>query len=380
MTLPVSGNSIKMSQVDTELNLSSTAQLNLGASSVRTLFGVASGQISLSNGYGKQNIPAVILSGWQYPVYSFNGTSYSSSNWPTGLGSTAGTPPGSNGPYTWTAVAFGNGKYVAVTSSYPTTKIASTTDGVNWIEPATSPINAAYVCGCFMNGTFFFIAAAGGANFITSTDGVNWTARTLSNANVATVNTGNGVAIMPWTSPFTAVFRSTDLINWSSISTSPYTISSPSYGNGKWIGFAYNVNNGAQSLAVSTDNGQSWSTQADPSGRVLRSNGSGPVGNWNGTIWGDPNNTGTGIWFLYSGTASSSYSTDGGSTWTNIMLPSPNASYLPGAAYSAKLKLFIIGDLQKGVITSSDCVNWTYRSMPTTSMNGSNPKGIAVAT
>ena len=231
-----------------------------------------------------------------------------------------------------------------------------------------------------MNGTFFFIAAAGGANFITSTDGVNWTARTLNGASVATVNTGNGVAVMPQTSPFTALFRSTDLINWSTINTNPYTISSPSYGNGKWIGFAYNVNTGAQSLAISTDNGSSWSTQAEPAGRILRATSNPTTGNWSGTIWGDPNNTGTGIWFLYSGTASSSYSTDGGSTWTNIMLPSPNASYLPGAAYSATLKLFIIGDLQKGVITSPDCVNWTYRSMPTTSMNGSNPKGIAVAT
>jgi len=52
MALPSSG-TIKMSQVDTELGLSSTATLNLGNSIVRTLFGVSSGAISLSQGHGK---------------------------------------------------------------------------------------------------------------------------------------------------------------------------------------------------------------------------------------------------------------------------------------------------------------------------------------
>ena len=55
MTLPVSGNPIKMSQVNVELGLSSTAQLNLSAALVRTLFGVASGQIKMSDGYGKSD-------------------------------------------------------------------------------------------------------------------------------------------------------------------------------------------------------------------------------------------------------------------------------------------------------------------------------------
>ena len=56
MTLPVSGNSIKLSQVNTELSNSSTATINIGNSSVRELFGVASGAISLSNGYGKSSV------------------------------------------------------------------------------------------------------------------------------------------------------------------------------------------------------------------------------------------------------------------------------------------------------------------------------------
>jgi hypothetical protein len=53
MTLPASGQ-ISMSQVRTELSLS--GQISLGQSEVRTLFGVASGQIKLSDGYGKSAV------------------------------------------------------------------------------------------------------------------------------------------------------------------------------------------------------------------------------------------------------------------------------------------------------------------------------------
>lgn len=55
MTLPASGQ-ITLNQVNVELDLSGTAQIGLGDAAVRGLFDVASGQISMSDGYGKSNI------------------------------------------------------------------------------------------------------------------------------------------------------------------------------------------------------------------------------------------------------------------------------------------------------------------------------------
>jgi hypothetical protein len=61
MTLPVSGNVIKFSQINTELGLSSTAAINFSNTVVRTLLGVPSGVIKISDGYGKSNRTAIAV-------------------------------------------------------------------------------------------------------------------------------------------------------------------------------------------------------------------------------------------------------------------------------------------------------------------------------
>ena len=61
MALPSSG-AISFSQINTELGVSSTAQRSLNDSTTRTLFGKASGAISMSDGYGKANQFAFTIS------------------------------------------------------------------------------------------------------------------------------------------------------------------------------------------------------------------------------------------------------------------------------------------------------------------------------
>ncbi len=58
MALPASG-SISLSQVNTELGIASTTAISMNQTNVRSLFGVASGVISMSNGYGKSSFTAI---------------------------------------------------------------------------------------------------------------------------------------------------------------------------------------------------------------------------------------------------------------------------------------------------------------------------------
>lgn len=55
MALPASGNSISLNQVNVELGNSGTAAINMGSAAVRGLFGVSSGAIAMSDGFGKAN-------------------------------------------------------------------------------------------------------------------------------------------------------------------------------------------------------------------------------------------------------------------------------------------------------------------------------------
>jgi hypothetical protein len=60
MALPASGN-ISLNQVNVELGLTATAQIGMNDAAVRTLFGKASGAVSMSDGYGKSNRVAIAL-------------------------------------------------------------------------------------------------------------------------------------------------------------------------------------------------------------------------------------------------------------------------------------------------------------------------------
>ena len=55
MALPASGQ-ITLNQVNVELGLSGTAQIGMNDAAVRGLFGIASGEIEMSDGYGKSNV------------------------------------------------------------------------------------------------------------------------------------------------------------------------------------------------------------------------------------------------------------------------------------------------------------------------------------
>lgn len=155
MTLPTSG-AISLNQVNTELGLSATAAINMGASNVRTLAGVASGAISMSNLHGKSNtIPPTI----SIASYS-NGASdtvtlnvagdpapTTSGAWVSG-GSIINVVKNSNTQYTFSATQGGT-----ATGTYRFT--ATNSAGSAYVDQAISVFEAS---SCFVAGSLVTMA------------------------------------------------------------------------------------------------------------------------------------------------------------------------------------------------------------------------------
>jgi hypothetical protein len=75
MTLPTNGLSISMSQVDTELGYGATSMISLNDTATRNLFGLASGAISMADGWGKSSYVPMsslswVLNNGSNPVYN----------------------------------------------------------------------------------------------------------------------------------------------------------------------------------------------------------------------------------------------------------------------------------------------------------------------
>lgn len=147
------------------------------------------------------------------------------------------------------AVAFGNGKFVAVGTSI----IATSTTGRAYTTTSTSFSPDAIAFG---NGVF---VAMNGTNIIRSVDGVTWTSYSVSmDTSFHQITYGNGFFIA---SSLTVTKRSADGITWATL-TMPGTTRDVVYGRN---GFIASSNGGR--LYRSTNNGTSWNlvfTTSDP--------------------------------------------------------------------------------------------------------------------
>ncbi len=138
------------------------------------------------------------------------------------------------GTNNWTAIAYGNGKYVAAgTNGYATTSA----DGVNW----TRPKQIQTVTGSFRDIAYCnneFIAVGQSSKIAFSTDGETWSVSEVSTSSydLSNITYGHGIYVIS-TNDYCLCFVSNDKSNWTS-----QCIYSPSYGinklkffNGKFI-------------------------------------------------------------------------------------------------------------------------------------------------
>lgn len=162
----------------------------------------------------------------------------------------------------WVSVTYGNGRFVAV--GYE--RAAYSFDGIAW-----DVVNLPLDVGSVIYGGNKFVAV-GGQNTIYSSDGITWSLGTLAQKesfNLQSVAYGNGkfVAVSALTNWST--IYSTDGITW----TSPkllyfYKWTSVTYGNGKFVAVEENTTAyGDYTVAMYSTDGITWTYTQIPGGR-----------------------------------------------------------------------------------------------------------------
>lgn len=210
------------------------------------------------------------------------------------------------GTNTWNAIAYGNGKYVAVGAyGYTTTSI----DGINWTEPvlAVTPKSGIYDITGFAYGNGIFVAACR-IGVLTSRDGTTWTKTVISKTGCSWYSCiyANGMFVLggvnssgSGTNGFAAT--STDGINWTLANEHPTNCIGMAYGNGIYIGVGSSYISRSTDcitwLIVVSDRTMAWNGAAYGNGKFVAVGPNGWIANsLDGKTWTDKEQVGTVSW------------------------------------------------------------------------------------
>jgi hypothetical protein len=171
-----------------------------------------------------------------------NKIAYSATADPTGSWSNSNVPSGGTGN-NWSSVAYGGGKYVAVSSGTGTgtNRVMYSSDGQNWTS-TTSAVQNQWKSITYGDGKFVAVGAAGTPDQVMySTDGINWTSTASSSpSNWTAVTYGKGKFLAVAGSDTIRVMYSTDGISWTSMTsgTPDGAWKSVVYGGDKFVSVA----------------------------------------------------------------------------------------------------------------------------------------------
>lgn len=173
---------------------------------------------------GSNDWTAVAYGNGKYVAVGYNGyvtTSSDGTNW---------AAPKQVGSYNWYAITYGGGKFVAV-GALGFAQSAVSSDGVNWTLSNLISRESSFVGVTYFNGTF--IAADNDGNIWKSTNGLSgWTSQQISTSTLQNVNYLNGLLIA--TDASYRIWISSDGNTWSNGKTT-FTCYATAYGNGKFV-------------------------------------------------------------------------------------------------------------------------------------------------
>jgi len=239
-------------------------------------------------------------------IHSANGTSWvAATTVPTG---------------TWNSVIYGNGIFVAV-SSTDTDRVMTSSDGITWTVAAGTSVQNSDTWSSITYGNSLFVAVAKDGKAMYSSNGTSWTlAGTVPEATNTwnSITFGNGIFVAVASSGTHRVMTSTDGNLWGTASaSSAIAWTSVTYGNNLFVAVA----NTTSANVMTSSNGQTWAGEATPIG----------ANTWNSISYGN------GLFFGTYGTGYVAVSPDG-QAWTTF---STGVSYVYlSAAYGGYYFMF----------------------------------------
>lgn len=244
----------------------------------------------------------------------------------------------------WSAITYGNGKFVAMADS--SNKVAYSEDGITWNE-STLPSTGIWYALAYGNGKFVAVNYDH-HDVIYSYDGINWYTTSLASTNNcwSSIAYGNGKFVVV-SDGYSVANYSEDGINWNSTTlVNGIMPSSLVYGNGKFVGVDY------YGYALYSEDGITWNESTFPlSAAYTLTYGNGKF-----------------VAITTNGTAAA-YSEDG-ITWNTITLPGNDDSvgYISLTYGNGKFVIISSGTTTKSAY-SYDGVTWYSSNLLDTMMS-----------
>ena len=255
------------------------------------------------------------------------------------------------------AITYGNGQFVAVSTCYYSggNCVVTSPDGINWTGRTTGAANGDWFDVTYGNGLFVAVGNIGD-RVMTSPDGINWTARSAAGDDDSWygVTYGNGRFVAVSNTGDWAMY-SEDGITWSTSST-PVSggWEDVTYANGKFVAVAtFGIGDGHH--VMTSPDGNTWT------GYHAAENN-----NWNQVAYGN----GTYVAVSNDGTNRAMTSSNG-QIWTARSIAGNNddwrdLSYANGQ-FVAVADCDADGDC---IATSPDGITWTVQTAPANSWRG----------
>ncbi len=247
----------------------------------------------------------------------------------------------------WSSVIYGNGLFVAVSTTGAGNRVMTSPDGINWTS-RTSAADNPWTSLTYGNGLFVAVSNSGTGNRVmTSPNGINWTSRSSSaDNNWNSVTYGNGIFVAVASSGTgNRVMTSPDGVNWTSRSSaSDEGWLSVTYGNGLFVAVGFGL---SSNKVMTSPDGITWTSRTSADDNKW----------WFSVTYGN------GLFVAVAGTGTSNrvMTSPDGITWISRSSAANNS--WNSVTYGNGRFVAVSSDgIGNRVMTSPDGITWTSRT------------------